>query len=106
VPREGIDGLAGLGGRLAQEYAQAVAGYAANARLQGAAPQLVLAGTHGQSGFATIVPESSQPGVTGAVDQFELVGRPIDETIADWLASVGESFSQLTFFLFDPESWR
>jgi len=42
----------------------------------------------------------------GIVDQLDLVGRPIDEVIADWLASVGESFSQLTFFLFDPESWR
>jgi hypothetical protein len=44
--------------------------------------------------------------VRGVVDQFELVGRPIDETIADWLASIGESWSQLTFFLFDSESWR
>jgi hypothetical protein len=44
--------------------------------------------------------------IPGAVDQQELVGRPIDDVIADWLASVGESFSQLTFFLFDPESWR
>jgi hypothetical protein len=41
-----------------------------------------------------------------SVDQLELVGRPIDEAVADWFASIGESFSQLTFFLFDPESWR
>lgn len=44
--------------------------------------------------------------VRAAVDQLELVGRPVNETIADWLASVGESWAQLTFFLFDPESWR
>jgi hypothetical protein len=42
----------------------------------------------------------------GAVDRIDLVGRPIDATIADWLASIGEVWSQVTFFLFDPESWR
>ena len=36
-------------------------------------------------------------------DRVELVGRPIDERIGDWLASIGESWSQLTFFLFDPQ---
>jgi hypothetical protein len=41
-----------------------------------------------------------------AADHVELVGRPVDEVIADWLASVGDSWSQLTFFLFDPDSWR
>ena len=40
------------------------------------------------------------------VVQVELVGRPLDDAIRDWLASIGESWSQLTFFLFDPESWR
>jgi hypothetical protein len=39
-------------------------------------------------------------------DSVELVGRPVADVIADWLASVGESWSQLTFFLFDPDSWR
>jgi hypothetical protein len=41
-----------------------------------------------------------------ADDPVELVGRPIDEAIGDWLASVGESWSQLTFYVFDPDSWR
>jgi hypothetical protein len=39
-------------------------------------------------------------------DRVELIGRPVDEIVGDWLASVGESWSQLTFFLFDPDSWR
>lgn len=47
-----------------------------------------------------------EPGENVAVVQVELVGRPLDEAIRDWLASIGESWSQLTFFLFDPESWR
>lgn len=80
-----------------------MAGYAATARLQGAAPQLALGGSADRVLFGSVPPGPEGPGV---VDQLELVGRPIDEGIADWLASVGESFSQLTFFLFDPDSWR
>jgi hypothetical protein len=58
--------------------------------------------------------EAASPSAGGTVEpadavalvQVELVGRPLDEVIRDWLASIGESWSQLTFFLFDPESWR
>lgn len=39
-------------------------------------------------------------------DPIDLIGRPLDQAIAEWLAGVGESWSQLTFFLFDPDSWR
>lgn len=84
-----------------------MAGYAASARLQGAAPQFALNGeqaprsvTLGSMAAAT---SADSPGI---IDQLELVGRPLDESLADWLASIGESLSQLTFFLFDPESWR
>jgi hypothetical protein len=84
-----------------------VAGYAANARLQGAAPQFALTGEHAP-GAATLTGTSSparqENGIV--VDQLDLVGRPVDEMIGDWFASLGESWSQLTFFLFDPESWR
>jgi hypothetical protein len=44
--------------------------------------------------------------VSSEADQVELVGRPLDASIRDWLASIGESWSQLTFYLFDSESWR
>lgn len=43
---------------------------------------------------------------TADVVPFELVGRPLDERLADWLASLGQAWTQLTFFLFDPDSWR
>lgn len=83
-----------------------MAGYAASARLQGADPQLAFAGDHA---YRSLQPEaqaawSTPDGVL--VEQLDLVGRPISEVIVDWLGSVGESWSQLTFFLFDPESWR
>jgi hypothetical protein len=83
-----------------------MAGYAASGRLQGVVPR--FAGL--DSGFG----EAGSPSTGGTVEpadaialvQVEMVGRPFDEVIRDWLASIGESWSQLTFFLFDPESWR
>ena len=84
-----------------------MAGYAASARLQGATPQFASTSEHEHR---LVVPPPivalSATDIVSDVDQLELVGRPIDEAFADWMASVGESWSQLTFFLFDPESWR
>lgn len=81
-----------------------MAGYAASARLHGAAPQLAFAGDHGYAG-SSLGPDVAALDAP-AIEQLELVGRPLNELVAEWLASVGESWSQLTFFLFDPESWR
>lgn len=83
-----------------------MAGYAVSARLQGGAPVFALSGDAMRR--STLASTGAVEGAEGgiAIDRFELVGRPLDETIAEWLASIGESFSQLTFFLFDPESWR
>ena len=76
-----------------------MAGYAASSRLHGAVPR-----------FAGAIPDMDDGLPCGddpeAFDRVELVGRPLDEAIREWLASIGESWSQLTFYLFDPESWR
>ena len=84
-----------------------MAGYAASSRLQGAVPRFAGAGPS-VGGAAPSYVVDPRPAVTEppVVDQIELVGRPLDESIRDWLASVGESWTQLTFYLFDPESWR
>ena len=84
-----------------------MAGYAASSRLQGAVPRFAGAGPS-VGGAAPSHALDACPAVTEppVVDQVELVGRPLDESIRDWLASVGESWTQLTFYLFDPESWR
>jgi hypothetical protein len=84
-----------------------VAGYAASSRLQGAVPRFAGA-SPGQGGAVVqFGPETIQTsGEPLVADQVELVGRPLDEAICDWLASIGESWSQLTFYLFDSESWR
>lgn len=85
-----------------------MAGYVASARLQGGVPRFVGGG----SAAAWPADEGRGDGPSGAgdlapaADHVELVGRPADEMIADWLASVGESWSQLTFFVFDSDSWR
>lgn len=82
-----------------------MAGYATSARLEGALPR--LAGANPRSAIMRPEIERVSTGEHPAdVDQLELVGRPIDERIAERLASAGEAWSQLTFFLFDPESWR
>ncbi len=81
-----------------------MAGYATQARLDGATPRLALIGAHPSTAGSRIDVQASEPAVTA--DRVELVGRPIDERIGERLASIGESWSQLTFFLFDPESWR
>ena len=60
----------------------------------------------GLTGAAWLAGPAFETDDADSVVQVELVGRPLDETIRDWLASIGESWSQLTFFLFDPESWR
>lgn len=78
--------------------------YVARARLRGHVPRFAGGGS-GAALIAGIDPESIDPWVAEA-DEVELVGRPIDEMIGEWLASIGEAWSQLTFFLFDPESWR
>jgi hypothetical protein len=83
-----------------------VAGYAACARLQGARTQFAVSGGHAFRSTHSAPTEASLGSDGGAIEQLELAGRPIGETVADWLASVGESWSQLTFFLFDPDSWR
>jgi hypothetical protein len=85
-----------------------MAGYVASARLQGGVPRFVGGG----AAVAWSADERPATSVYGAADpapdadHVELVGRPLDEAVADWLASIGESWSQLTFFLFDPDSWR
>lgn len=83
-----------------------MAGYAASARLQGAAPQFAFAGQHAYDPASQVATDAPSATDGAVIDQLDLVGRPVDEIVADWLASVGESWSQLTFFLFDPDSWR
>jgi hypothetical protein len=85
-----------------------VAGYAANAMLGGSVPRFVGVTARPQRtgpAAGTLTREPAREPAAGA-DWIELVGRPFDARLSDRLASIGEAWSQLTFFLFDPESWR
>jgi len=81
-----------------------VAGYAASVRLQGANPRFTGGGAR-LTAWSASEPHSTTESRSDP-DRIELVGRPLDERIADRLESVGESWSQLTFYLFDPQGWR
>lgn len=85
-----------------------MAGYVANARLDESVPRFV--GGHARPGNNPLATDVLAGGSTrehpGVVDWVELVGRPFETRLAERLASIGEAWSQLTFFLFDPESWR
>lgn len=84
-----------------------MAGYAASARLQGGVPRFIGGGLEPMPAQGPLpVPGATVDDPRVLADPEELVGQPVDHVIADWLASVGESWSQLTFFLFDPDSWR
>lgn len=81
----------------------------ASARLQGGVPRFVGGGAVTVwSADGRLAPPGGSliEELPVAADRVELVGRPVNEGLGDWLASVGESWSQLTFFLFDPDSWR
>ena len=81
-----------------------MAGYAASARLRGEVPRFVRLGSGAP--LSTGFDGEAIRRWLDASDQIELVGRPLDQRLADWLASLGEAWSQMTFYLFDPQSWR
>ena len=90
--------------------------YAASARLEGGALRLVGGGAIGSVGAIGSAGATARVAIAAAWaavepvganhDRVELVGRPLDERLAAWWADRGEAWSQATFYLFDPESWR
>lgn len=90
-----------------------MAGYAVSGRLQGAVPRFAGWGpvpvrdvrTGSVADVGAPEPFEARTGEP-RVDHVELTGRSFDEALRDQLAAIGESWSQLTFYLFDPDSWR
>jgi len=84
-----------------------VSGYAASARLQGGSPRFGSAAGSG--------PREAPRGIAVATpalvdvadrDWIEIGARPFGERLAARWDDLCETWSQMTFFLFDPESWR
>jgi hypothetical protein len=80
-----------------------MSGYAASARLHGGSTRFVAIG------FERRVAPVDPVAVPSAWFDRELVGppgRPLGERLAERLDDLRETWSQTTFYLFDPESWR
>jgi hypothetical protein len=75
-----------------------MAGYTVNARIE-------RAGVH-LAATSRPAPDVAADRRDDAQETVDLVGRPIEEVLAERWAMIRESWAQTTFFLFDPESWR
>ena len=92
-----------------------MAGYAASATLRGGNLRFASWGTGTEPTGPAVVETTIEAGPAAteaprvpadATAPIDLVGRPLDQRLGNWLASLGETWSQTTFFLFDPDSWR
>ena len=79
-----------------------MSGYVASARIVRVAPRLARAGTV-RRGVAE--PRPAPPIETLIVEADPAVAAG-SITIVDRVAAIRERWSQLTFYLFDPNSWR
>jgi hypothetical protein len=79
-----------------------MSGYVASARIVGAAPRLARAE---RAVDATIHPSPAPAIETLIVEDDPALGNA-SSALIDRVAAIRERWSQLTFFLFDPNSWR
>jgi hypothetical protein len=82
-----------------------VSGYIASARVVRAAPRLARAGTV-RWGFAESRPAPAAPAIETLIVEADPAVAAGSNTVVDRVAAIRERWSQLTFFLFDPNSWR
>jgi hypothetical protein len=83
-----------------------MSGYVASARIVHAAPRLVRADGHVERPGAVGLPMPAETFIVEAVPPAAGAASRIAERAAERAAAVRERWSQLTFFLFDPDSWR
>jgi len=84
-----------------------VDGYAACARIERASPRFVGTGPAvGRDARAVAASAARVDRVDHDQVHVELVGMPLDERFAGWIAGLRETWSQTTFYLFDAEGWR
>lgn len=81
-----------------------VNGYVASARIVPSVPRLARGGS--PDAWRQTEPAPVTPAATQVIDTFG--GEPVGPMATDEsrLAAIRERWSQLTFFLFDPNSWR
>jgi hypothetical protein len=84
-----------------------MAGYAVSARLGRVEPRRVeWPGAPDPDVGRAVATASAASAAMGGPESVDLAGEPYLRTLSDWVAGLGEAWSQMVFFLFDPESWR
>lgn len=86
-------------GHATQYAAHDMVGYAVTSRIPAAAPRA-------RWGRAPGTAAAPCPGATMEMTPTELIGRPLEQVLAERMAALRTRFAQTTFFLFDPNSWR
>jgi hypothetical protein len=81
-----------------------MAGYAVRARIRHVEPRRVEWPTAASG--AVVAPAAAMAHGSLTPESEDLVGEPFLGRLSDWVAGIGEAWSQMVFFLFDPESWR
>lgn len=85
------------------EYpAATMATYAVHMRIEGVRPKRSPATAGRPTARFPTTPAEVEPG-SAPVD---LVGRPLGDMVAERWMRIREACGQMTFFLFDPDSWR
>ncbi len=82
-----------------------MSGYVASARIVSVAPRLARAETV-RSGVAQPRPAPAAAAIETLIVEADLAVAAGSITLVDRVAAFRERWSQLTFYLFDPESWR
>ena len=80
-----------------------MSGYAASRRIEHVTVHV------GRADIPLRLPDAAALGVSSEdvdVVAEDLVGRPLDVVLEERWASIRETWSQTTFYLFDPEGWR
>jgi hypothetical protein len=81
-----------------------MAGYAVRARIGHVEPRRVE--WPARASAVAVVPGTATAVGPLAPESEDLAGEPFLGRLSDQVAGIGEAWSQMVFFLFDPESWR
>jgi hypothetical protein len=81
-----------------------MATYAVHMRIEGVRPTRPARVVRWSPSIATVpAPETA---MDQAITPVDLVGRPLGEVVAERWLRIRDACRQMTFFLFDPDSWR
>jgi hypothetical protein len=81
-----------------------MATYAVHMRIEGVRPTRSAGGA--RRPVTTSRGSAPEIVIDHALTPVDLVGRPLSEIVAERWLRIREACSQMTFFLFDPDSWR